>query len=254
MSTPADVSFCLVPPLPTSSVRSTPCSLTRTPSQNACTPRREHTASRNRSRAPPLGTQPSTCATPPSNRTVTRSASAWSRPSCSISPQTTSSSQRSRSARCSGFDVATNQPLLPTPPAVQPGVPARSRTATFATVPDLPRVPAVSVVVPAHLADAGQAAFLSAAMDSLVAQTLPDWEAVVVDDGSPLPVEPLLPSDPRIRLLRHGRNRGLGAALNSGLEAATAGNVAYLPVDDLIVPEHLASLAAALDGDDEAAL
>ncbi len=133
-------------------------------------------------------------------------------------------------------------------------MPGRSRTATFRDVSDLSPEPVVSVVVPAHLADTSQAAFLPAAMDCLLAQTLCDWEAVVVDDGSPLPVEPLLPSDPRIRLLRHDRNRGLGAALNSGLDATAAGYVAYLPVDDLIAPEHLASLAAALDADDAAAL
>jgi hypothetical protein len=110
------------------------------------------------------------------------------------------------------------------------------------------------VIVPAHLADTSQAAFLSAAMDCLLAQTLQDWEAVVVDDGSPRPVEPLLPHDRRIRLVRHDRNRGLGSALNTGLDATTAPYVAYLPVDDLIVPEHLATLASALDADSTAGL
>ena len=133
-------------------------------------------------------------------------------------------------------------------------MPGRSRTATFASVPALPREPVVSVVVPAHLADASHAAFLPAALDCLLAQTLQDWEAVVVDDGSPLPVEPLLPTDLRIRLARHDRNRGLGAALNSGLEATRGRYVAYLPVDDLIMPEHLSTLAAALDADDAASL
>ncbi len=63
-------------------------------------------------------------------------------------------------------------------------------------------VPSVSVVVPVYL-DRPAAAFLPAAMDSLLAQELTDWEAVVVDDGSPAPVEPLLPDDPRVRLVRH---------------------------------------------------
>ena len=115
-------------------------------------------------------------------------------------------------------------------------------------------VPAVSVIIPAHLADASQAAFLPAAMDCLLAQTRQDWEAVVVDDGSPLPVEPLLPSDARVRLVRHDRHRGLGAALNTGLAQTSAPYVAYLPVDDLVVPEHLATLAAALDADTGAGL
>ncbi len=114
-------------------------------------------------------------------------------------------------------------------------------------------MPSVSVVVPVYL-DRPAAAFLPAAMDSLLAQELTDWEAVVVDDGSPAPVEPLLPDDPRVRLVRHERNRGLGAALNTGLAHARAARIAYLPADDLLAPQHLAALAAALDRDPTAAL
>ena len=114
--------------------------------------------------------------------------------------------------------------------------------------------PAVGVVVPVHLTDAAAATFLPAALASLLAQRLAAWEAVVVDDGSPTPVEPLLPADPRLRLVRHDANRGLGAALNTGLDATAAPYVAYLPADDLLTPEHLATLAAALDGDPAAVL
>ena len=114
--------------------------------------------------------------------------------------------------------------------------------------------PAVTVVVPVHLADDVDAAFLPAALASLLAQTLDGWEALVVDDGSPRPVAPLLPDDPRVRLVRTEVNRGLGAALNTGLEQGRASYVAYLPADDLLLPEHLATLAAALDADPGAGL
>ena len=113
----------------------------------------------------------------------------------------------------------------------------------------LPAVPVVSVVVPAWLPDATATAFLPAALDSLLAQTLTDWEAVVVDDGSPLPVTPLVPDDPRVSVVRHDRNRGLGAALNTGMDATSAPLVAYLPHDDLWTPEHLETLVAALDAE-----
>jgi glycosyltransferase involved in cell wall biosynthesis len=73
------------------------------------------------------------------------------------------------------------------------------------------RVPVVSVVVPAWLPDTTATAFLPAALDALLAQTLTDWEAVVVDDDSPLPVAPLVPEDPRVRVAAHDGNRGLGA-------------------------------------------
>jgi glycosyltransferase involved in cell wall biosynthesis len=115
-------------------------------------------------------------------------------------------------------------------------------------------VPVISVVVPAWLPDATATAFLPAALESLLAQTLTDWEAVVVDDGSPLPVTPLVLDDPRVRVVRHDRNRGLGAALNSGLHATSAPLVAYLPHDDVWTPEHLETLVAALDADPSAAL
>lgn len=114
--------------------------------------------------------------------------------------------------------------------------------------------PAVTVVVPVHLADDLDAAFLPGALGSLLAQTLQDWEAVVVDDGSPRPVAALLPDDPRVRVVRSDANRGLGAALNTGIEQARAPYVAYLPADDLLAPEHLATLAAALDADPGAGL
>ena len=66
--------------------------------------------------------------------------------------------------------------------------------------------------------------------------------------GAPSEVVAFLasPTDPRIRLLRLPTNRGLGAALNTGLAAARAPLVAYLPGDDLYDPGHLAALLAAL--------
>jgi hypothetical protein len=99
----------------------------------------------------------------------------------------------------------------------------------------------VSVLTPAY----GQAAFLGRAVASLLAQTLTDWELVVVDDGSPdataAAIAPFQP-DPRIRLLRLPANRGLGAALNAGLDASAAPLVAYLPADDRFDPWHLEAL------------
>ena len=113
-----------------------------------------------------------------------------------------------------------------------------------------PRAPAgparVSVVMPTF----DQESFLPAAVRSLLAQSEPAWELIVVDDGSPGDTQAALGpflDDPRVRLERLDRNRGLGAALNRGLEAATAPYVAYLPSDDLYRVDHLRSLVAALD-------
>ncbi|CAA9304410.1 MAG: Glycosyl transferase, family 2 [uncultured Frankineae bacterium] len=100
----------------------------------------------------------------------------------------------------------------------------------------------VAVVVPVF----DQAAFLPRALGSLLAQDLEQFECVVVDDGST--DGPQVPADARVRLLRHTDNRGLGAALNTGLDATTAPVVAYLPADDAWDTGHLSALLAALDG------
>jgi hypothetical protein len=104
----------------------------------------------------------------------------------------------------------------------------------------------VSVLVPTF----EQAAFIGRALASLQAQTLRDWEALVVDDGSEddtaAMVAPYL-ADPRIRYTRLPRNGGLGRALNAALDGTGAPLVAYLPSDDVIYPEHLATLADALE-------
>jgi Glycosyl transferase family 2 len=104
----------------------------------------------------------------------------------------------------------------------------------------------VAVVLPVY----AQAAFLGRAVGSLFAQTLPDWELVVVDDGSPEGIEAVTApfgDDPRVRVLRHDRNQGLGAALNTGINATTAPAVAYLPADDRYDRDHLAALLGCLD-------
>ncbi len=112
-----------------------------------------------------------------------------------------------------------------------------------------PRAPRVAVLVPVHDSPASpHAAFLPRALESLRAQTAGDWEAVVVDDGSPDPgpVAAAVPADPRIRLLRREANGGLGAALNAALDATTAPVVAYLPADDVWAPGHLEALLGCL--------
>jgi glycosyltransferase involved in cell wall biosynthesis len=104
----------------------------------------------------------------------------------------------------------------------------------------------VSVLVPVH----DQAAFLPRCLEGLRSQDVTDWEAVVVDDGSPDPDSVVAVvtalADPRIRLRRHAVNRGLGAALNAALDATTAAVIAYLPADDVWFPGHLTALLGCL--------
>ena len=92
--------------------------------------------------------------------------------------------------------------------------------------------------------------FVRRALESLRAQTLAEWELLIVDDGStdgtPEAIEPYL-ADARVDVRRRERNLGLGAALNDGLDRAHGDLVAYLPADDVFYSQHLESLAALLD-------
>ncbi len=106
-----------------------------------------------------------------------------------------------------------------------------------------PTQPLVSVVIPTF----NRAAFLPSAVRSALEQTLREIEVIIVDDGStdatPEVCRALAEADPRVRLVRQA-NRGLAAARNAGLAAATADWVAFLDDDDLWVPEALATMRA----------
>ncbi len=95
-----------------------------------------------------------------------------------------------------------------------------------------------------------QAEFIGRAIQSLLTQQHRDWECVIVDDGSRdhtfEAVAPYL-GDARIHYQRLASNHGLGAALNMALGKASGRLIAYLPSDDVIYAEHLASLAACLE-------
>ena len=109
-----------------------------------------------------------------------------------------------------------------------------------------PTPPDVSVLMPVF----DQGTFVPRALGGLFAQTMQNWELVVIDDGSSdgtvSVVAPYL-RDPRVRYRRLHHNLGLGAALNHGLATAGAPFVAYLPADDVWFPTHLASLLSCMD-------
>ncbi len=101
--------------------------------------------------------------------------------------------------------------------------------------------PRVSVIMPTFK----QARFLRRAIDSLLTQSLTDWELIVVDDGSPDDTQAILApflDDPRMRGIRFDANQGLGRALNAGLDASSGPLIAYLPSDDVWYRDHLASM------------
>ena len=104
-----------------------------------------------------------------------------------------------------------------------------------------PAPPAISIVMPLY----NKAGQVLETIASVIAQTLSDWELVVVDDGStdegPALVRDL--QDARIRLVSQA-NAGVSAARNRGIELARADLVAFLDADDLWLPGFLATILA----------
>lgn len=90
-----------------------------------------------------------------------------------------------------------------------------------------------SFVVPTY----SRPEFLAEALKSISAQTVEDWECIVVDDGSPVP--PRIPPDERFRLVVREKNGGPAAARNSGLEVARGDVIVFLDDDDIVVPQRL---------------
>ncbi len=102
------------------------------------------------------------------------------------------------------------------------------------------------------------ARYLAEAIDSVLADGFDDFEYVIVDDGStdatPRILADAAARDPRIVLLRHEANRGIGAATNRGLAIARGQYVARLDADDISMPGRFARQVAYLDAHADVAL
>ena len=104
-------------------------------------------------------------------------------------------------------------------------------------------MPRVSVIIPSY----NCARFIDRALQSVLDQTYSDYEIIVVDDGSS--------DETREVVMRYGseirymyqRNRGLSAARNYALGAATGELIAYLDADDAWYPTKLEKQVAFLD-------
>lgn len=105
--------------------------------------------------------------------------------------------------------------------------------------------PTVSVVMAAK----NYARFLPQAVRSVFTQTFPDWELVIIDDGStddtPVAVKPFL-GDARVRYVRSDR-LGQPRAKNLGMRLSRGEFVAYLDADDAWEPTKLAKQLAVLN-------
>jgi glycosyltransferase involved in cell wall biosynthesis len=97
--------------------------------------------------------------------------------------------------------------------------------------------PLVSVVIPTY----NRAAFLPATLDSVLAQTYPAVEIVVIDDGSSDGTPGVLGRYAGRVRWRRKPNGGVASARNAGLEVARGDFIAFMDSDDLCLPDRIAA-------------
>lgn len=109
--------------------------------------------------------------------------------------------------------------------------------------------PLVSIVLPTY----NGARYLDQAVRSCRDQTDPDWELIIVDDAStddtPVRIARYVAEDPRVRSVRHERNRRLPGALNTGFSQAKGQYLTWTSDDNCYRPQALSEMVAFLESD-----
>jgi Glycosyltransferases involved in cell wall biogenesis len=100
----------------------------------------------------------------------------------------------------------------------------------------------VSVLIPAYNVEK----YIEECIESVLTQTMQDFEIICVDDGSTDRTRAILEEysakDSRIKILYHEKNQGQSVARNDALDAAKGEYIYMLDADDKIVPELLGDL------------
>lgn len=106
--------------------------------------------------------------------------------------------------------------------------------------------PTVSVILTSY----NQAPWLRQSIDSVLAQTFPDWELLAVDNGSTDSSPDIIrsyESDPRVTMVRYERNTAHTVVSNDAVRRARGRHISILYSDDYYLPEKLERQAPALD-------
>jgi len=95
----------------------------------------------------------------------------------------------------------------------------------------------ISVVMPAH----NYGKFISESIDSVLAQTMPDFELIVINDGSTDESGEIAHSylDKRVKVIDFPENRGCYPARNAGMRVASGKYICVMDADDVCLPERL---------------
>jgi len=112
------------------------------------------------------------------------------------------------------------------------------------SIADNSRSAEVTVVIAAYNAER----FIGTTLESVFAQTLTNIEVIVVDDGSTDgTLETLRAVSDRRLIVLHQKNSGVSTARNAGLAVARAPYIFFLDADDVLLPDALSQMVAALD-------
>lgn len=107
--------------------------------------------------------------------------------------------------------------------------------------------PQISVIIPCY----NNAQHIGRTLKSVLAQTIKDFEIIIINDASPdwnktLPVIKAF-NDDRIKIISHKKNKNGAAARNTGIKAAPGKYIAFLDADDEWLPNHLEDSVAFLN-------
>lgn len=107
----------------------------------------------------------------------------------------------------------------------------------------------LSIVLPVYNVDP----YLGICLDSVSAQSFKDWECILVDDGSTdfsgIVCDSWARKDSRFKVI-HQENKGVSAARNAGIEAATAPLLAFIDPDDFVSENFFSCLVGDLSAND----
>ena len=106
-------------------------------------------------------------------------------------------------------------------------------------------MPKISVIMPAYNAEK----YIKEAIDSILIQTFPDFEFIIIDDGSTDSTAEIVNgySDSKIRFWPNARNMGVAATLNRGLDLACGEYIARMDADDISMRERFSKQVDYLD-------
>lgn len=115
----------------------------------------------------------------------------------------------------------------------------------------VPGMSVISVIMPCYNAEA----YVAEALESVLSQSRPADEIIVVDDASTdRTLDILTTFRDRVTILCNADNRGPGYSRNKAIEASTGGVLAFLDADDVWETEHLETIMGLLDRYPEAGL